>query len=83
MPVFERWKVIELNRLCQNYLRQNHHTENFRINVNCKNCAEKHYTLLHICAANTGSKVVVSNRNSEMSISNTAQCYFSKALSTA
>ena len=80
MPVFEQWKVIELNKLCHIYPRQNRQLEHCRINVNCKNCVAKSHALLHVYAGNTGSKEAVNSQNSNVLISSTTQCYSSKVL---
>ncbi|GFU27329.1 DUF1758 domain-containing protein [Trichonephila clavipes] len=48
MNVNERWQVVQNNNLCTNCLRSNHRLDTCRIGFSCKNCSERHHTLLHI-----------------------------------
>lgn len=80
MPVMERWKIVETNKLCQNCLRKNHKLENCRINFSCKNCDERHHTLLHVYSVNKGTSEVCGSSSPEMLVSNSAQCLSSNVL---
>lgn len=71
MTIEERWKFVNSNELCPNCLRNNHKLEACRININCKNCSERHHTLLHVYAVNTNDK---RTENSVVSVSNSVQC---------
>ncbi|GFW02579.1 DUF1758 domain-containing protein [Trichonephila clavipes] len=48
MNVNERWQVVQNNNLCTNCLSSNHRLDTCRIGFSCKNCSERHHTLLHI-----------------------------------
>ncbi|GFW97603.1 uncharacterized protein TNCV_684731 [Trichonephila clavipes] len=68
MNVNERWQVVQNNNLCTNCLRSNHRLDTCKIGFSCKNCSERHHTLLHICSVSpsadtqTNSVVTVSNK---------------------
>ncbi|GFV03719.1 DUF1758 domain-containing protein [Trichonephila clavipes] len=68
MNVNERWQVVLTNNLCTNCLRSNHRLDTCRIGFSCKNCSERHHTLLHIYSvspsADTQANSVVTVSNS-------------------
>ncbi|GFV49325.1 DUF1758 domain-containing protein [Trichonephila clavipes] len=67
MNVNERWQVVQNNNLCTNCLRSNHRLDTCRIGFSCKNCSERHHTLLHIysvsLSADTQANFVVTVSN--------------------
>ncbi|GFW58402.1 DUF1758 domain-containing protein [Trichonephila clavipes] len=68
MNVNERWQVVQKNNLCTNWFRSNHRLDTCRIGFYCKNCSERHHTLLHIysvspSADTQGNSVVTVSNN--------------------
>ncbi|UYV80166.1 hypothetical protein LAZ67_18001866 [Cordylochernes scorpioides] len=42
-----KWEFVKRYKLCQNYLRANHKVYKCFFTTKCKNCQQKHHTLLH------------------------------------
>ncbi|GFW66731.1 DUF1758 domain-containing protein [Trichonephila clavipes] len=67
MNVNERWQVVLNNNLCTNCLRSNHRLDTCRIGFSCKNCSERHHTLLHIYSVSPSADT---QANSVVTVSN-------------
>ncbi|GFV91655.1 integrase catalytic domain-containing protein [Trichonephila clavipes] len=67
MNVNERWQVVQNNNLCTNCLRSNHRLDSCRIGFSCKNCSERHHTLLHIYSVSPSADT---QANSVVTVSN-------------
>ncbi|GFX58865.1 DUF1758 domain-containing protein [Trichonephila clavipes] len=67
MNVNERWQVVQNNNLCTNCLRSNHRLDTCRIGFSCKNCSERHHTLLHIYSVSPSADT---QANSVVTVSN-------------
>ncbi|GFV93596.1 DUF1758 domain-containing protein [Trichonephila clavipes] len=67
MNVNERWQVVLNNNLCTNCLRSNHRLDTCRIGFSCKNCSERHHTLLHIYSVSPSADT---QANSIVTVSN-------------
>ncbi|GFT97534.1 retrovirus-related Pol polyprotein from transposon 17.6 [Trichonephila clavipes] len=67
MNVNERWQVVQNNNLCTNCLRSNHRLDTCRIGFSCKNCSERHHTLLHIYSVSPSADT---QANSVVNVSN-------------
>ncbi|GFW45501.1 DUF1758 domain-containing protein [Trichonephila clavipes] len=67
MNVNERWQVVQNNNLCTNCLRSNHRLDTCRTGFSCKNCSERHHTLLHIYSVSPSADT---QANSVVTVSN-------------
>ncbi|GFV49753.1 DUF1758 domain-containing protein [Trichonephila clavipes] len=67
MNVNERWQVVQNNNLCTNCLKSNHRLDTCRIGFSCKNCSERHHTLLHIYSVSPSADT---QANSVVTVSN-------------
>ncbi|GFX73511.1 putative bel15-i ag [Trichonephila clavipes] len=67
MNVNERWQVVQKKKLCTNCLRSNHRLDTCRIGLSCKNCSERHQTLLHIYSVSPSADT---QANSVVTVSN-------------
>ncbi|GFV82381.1 DUF1758 domain-containing protein [Trichonephila clavipes] len=67
MNVNERWQVVQKNNLCTNCLRSNHRLDSCRIGFSCKDCSERHHTLLHIYSVSPSADT---QANSVVTVSN-------------
>ncbi|GFU64694.1 DUF1758 domain-containing protein [Trichonephila clavipes] len=66
-PTFNSINVYKNNNLCTNCLRSNHRLDTCRIGFSCKNCSERHHTLLHIYSVSPSADT---QANSVVTVSN-------------
>ncbi|GBM46109.1 hypothetical protein AVEN_236126-1 [Araneus ventricosus] len=79
MKVEERLNAIQ-GICCENCLRKNHTTANYRINIGCKACKDRHHALLHLYKVNIPASNE-SNRN-DMAVSSGIQLHTSRQSSS-